>query len=281
MRVGDRTSEASIHLRLREEAGLHDRPLAGDVLQRDSAGNVRAIGTVRDGEYIVRFPEHATFAYRAGDDEARVGTRAGVPRSVVEDLFLTAALPLLLQTRGHEALHASAVEWDDGVVAFCGQSGAGKTTIACALSQHGRAVWADDAVVFDLDSEREVRTLHLPHAINLRPESLRFLNMTSAGSVRQASGDRERRLTAAIVLAPEGNGTAGLRKLTLEEGFTELIPHAFCFFAERGRARKTTAAYLDLAARIPVFRLSYSRRFDALPESLDTLAKQLSHSASG
>lgn len=60
---------------------------------------------------------------------------------------------ILCHQKGLLPLHASCVQIDDGsAVAFCGASGAGKSTMAAAFQRHGYPVLADDISVVDLSS---------------------------------------------------------------------------------------------------------------------------------
>src|SRR5205823_4302033 len=74
------------------------------------------------------------------------------------NLFLTDARQLLLWAAphvlalsGHAVLHAAAVEASDGVVAFCGSSGRGKTTLASLLADQGMPLVAEDLLVLTWD----------------------------------------------------------------------------------------------------------------------------------
>jgi len=58
------------------------------------------------------------------------------PDSVL-DAFRRAVLPMALQARGLEVLHASAVRTPRGVLALCAVAETGKSTLACGLSQRG------------------------------------------------------------------------------------------------------------------------------------------------
>lgn len=64
--------------------------------------------------------------------------------------FLTGSVMGLLQhLRGNVVLHASAMLVDDKAVLFCGQSGAGKSTMAAALGKRGHTLLSDDLCTVD------------------------------------------------------------------------------------------------------------------------------------
>lgn len=67
---------------------------------------------------------------------------------------LLAISPKLLALRNHYVLHASAVILDGGIVAFSGESGAGKTTTARALADAGAPLVCEDKLVLLMRRER-------------------------------------------------------------------------------------------------------------------------------
>jgi hypothetical protein len=69
-------------------------------------------------------------------------------------MLLQSVAPKLMSLRGHFVLHASAVVLGSGVVAFCGRSGAGKTTTARALARAGASFVAQDKLVVRLLADR-------------------------------------------------------------------------------------------------------------------------------
>jgi hypothetical protein len=61
--------------------------------------------------------------------------------------LVRAVAPKLLALKGQTVLHASAVEMRGAVVAFCGISGAGKTSTARAFAEAGAALVAEDQLL--------------------------------------------------------------------------------------------------------------------------------------
>lgn len=211
--------------------------------------------------------------------EVRVAPEPTTPRRVVEDVFLTVVLPLLLQAEGYEALHASAVRMPGGVIACCGFSGSGKTTVAYGLARRGHALWADDAVLFRPpgDTLTVWSSVRLPHTYNLRPAAKQFFGMDHDDEVVvDAPPADEDRLGAVVVLRREPGASVEIARLPLAAAVTAVIPHAYCFFAEQGRDRKTAAAYLDLASRTPVFQVRLPDGFTGFETALDELEARFS-----
>jgi hypothetical protein len=266
---------AGIDLPLREEHDFGKLAIRESVVQRDPAGSPLAFGAVADGEYRLRFPGLVTYAFRPSHGEIRFAADSGTTRAAVEHLLATAALPLLLQAAGYEALHASAIQTAAGVVAFCGFSGAGKTTVAYGLARRGHALWADDVVLLAPRLGRDVvKTVWAPQPVNLRTESAGFFGSGSEGAISAASGADDS--LAAVVALDRHPQTAGQdSRLPLDSALTTILPHAFCVFAEEGRERRTVAAYLDLVARVPVFRFHPPAGFAGFDAALAQLESRL------
>jgi hypothetical protein len=263
---------------LREEAGLDRRELNLEVVQRGPDGQPIAFGAFSSGEYFLRFPRRVTYAFDGDGAEMRYGASAESTQEIVDDLFLSTALPMMLHVQGHEALHASAVLLDDKVVAFCGASGAGKTTLALALTQRGHEAWADDVLVVSPEESGEgsVCSIRLPYAVNPRSETEHFLG-TGEGAWFKSAADLPERSSvgAAFILDRAAYPTPSIRRLPLDEAIAAVLPHGFCFLAEPGRAQRTAAAYLDLLTRVPVYRFSYPTGFDVLADVLDELESRV------
>ncbi len=76
----------------------------------------------------------------------------GVEERVIRLPLLGVVMAVLLYQRGLLVLHASAVALSDGVVAFLGEKGQGKSTMAATLYARGHTLIADDVVALDIGS---------------------------------------------------------------------------------------------------------------------------------
>ena len=74
----------------------------------------------------------------------------GVEERLIRLPLLGTVLAVLLYQRGFLVLHASAVAINDGVVAFLGGKGQGKSTMAATLYARGHYLMADDLVALNL-----------------------------------------------------------------------------------------------------------------------------------
>ncbi len=104
------------------------------------------------GRFLVRFPGRADFLVTAIGDEIRcVHGPAGSPETI-RHLLLDHLLPLVLNLRGLEVLHASGSVVNGRAVLFAGPSGSGKSTLAAALARAGCSMLSDDCVVLRMES---------------------------------------------------------------------------------------------------------------------------------
>lgn len=65
--------------------------------------------------------------------------------------LLGAVMAVLLHQRGYLVLHASAIALGDRAIAFVGEKGQGKSTMAATLHAQGHQLLADDIVAIDFD----------------------------------------------------------------------------------------------------------------------------------
>jgi hypothetical protein len=140
-------------------------PLASEA--DDWPSDARPVGIQRDEHGEVRFTvaAHDRAGYRlAGDDYgehvlSRDGLRLrSAPLGAYDEdwqrFLIAQVLPFAATVRGLEVLHAGAVVIGGRALLLLGASGAGKTTLALALTQLGAGFLADDAVALERAGER-------------------------------------------------------------------------------------------------------------------------------
>ncbi|THJ19566.1 MAG: hypothetical protein CAF44_014950 [Nitrospira sp. CG24D] len=105
-------------------------------------------GKCSDG-YVLRFPDLADFCVDRSGQRILCAPTATTPRPTVRHLLLDQVLPLALNQRGCEALHATAVVTAQGACAFVGPTGSGKSTLAASFALLGAPVLSDDCLLIE------------------------------------------------------------------------------------------------------------------------------------
>jgi hypothetical protein len=121
----------------------------------------------------------------------------------VRAYLLGAIFVVLCQQRGLLPLHASAVAGNSGVVAFLGNSGQGKSTLAAHLAQRGFRVIADDICLIDAAPPGAAMVIPTAPWLKLWRNSLENLGRQAEGLDRVFSDDDKYRLPLTQVLQPE------------------------------------------------------------------------------
>lgn len=135
----------------------------GPALRADSDDVVAAMEIPGTGEYwyvvttvgagyLIRVRGLGSFTI---DRELRAIAWAVVPgkQQLAAVMLVGTVLALLLVLRGSLVLHASAVAVAGGALAFTGQSGRGKSTVAALCAAAGAAVVSDDVLLVELDED--------------------------------------------------------------------------------------------------------------------------------
>jgi hypothetical protein len=207
-------------------------------------------------------------------DTAVAVPEPGISVDEAADYFRRVVLPLLLQVQGLQSLHASAVVAAEGVVAFCGAAGRGKSTTVAALSARGFPVWADDVVAFWPDPPY-LRSPRLPPStLRLLPDAHRTFSATLGGSAsRSASPSLP---MAAVIELVRTEGPPTLERLSPGAAVITLLEHAYCFTLDDVQTRRRLSeAHMALAGAVPIFRLGFAPGLDRIDPVLDLLVSHL------
>lgn len=234
---------------------------------RDGQGLEYARAYLSDSASWIAWKNLATFAFAEGNAEVRAWPEPDVPADRVADVFQRVVQPIVLQALGCEALHASAVAGQDGVLAFCGIGHSGKSTVAYALGRRGYRQIADDALVLKVTPDR-IAVRPLPFVASLRPASrLHFDKLASAagaGRTPTSNAGDLLRLKGVFILRQDAalSAPTGPDRLSPVQAFSALLTHAHCFDeTSGGQTRRLAEDYLTIAAHVPVMTLIYPPRF--------------------
>ncbi len=246
---------------------------------RDPEGEVYAYAESCGDEYRMHLPGLASFRFSSRGDEVSAEISGATTEELVLDAYRRRVLPMALQVSGREVLHASAIRSRAGIVALCADSGTGKSTIAFGMNSRGYPLWADDLVAFEI-SEHGSQAISLPFNLRLRPSAAALFGLSASRLSTVATDDgitpgtETAPLAAICVLRREDKPTAPLvvRNLSPTEAFSAMLSHAWSFALQNGeRKRLMISHYLELAARIPVFDISFPTGLENLSATLDAI----------
>ena len=205
------------------------------------------------------------------------------------DYVLGTLLSFSLVARGLEPLHATTVLVDGRAVAFLGDCGTGKSTIAAALLARGYPLLTDD--LLSLTNGRGRYIAHPgPARIKLYPHVARALlgrgdgTPMSVGTTKRvlalAPGQARRRAARlgalySLETAPRGS-VARVEPLTRAEALIEIVRGAFNVLrTDPARLAQQFAFASALADAMPVSRLVVPRSLSALPAVGDAVLRDL------
>lgn len=224
------------------------------------------------GGYFLRIRDVA--AFWIAEDGRRLALAAAeenCPMELVHETALGAPLVLALALQGVFCLHASVVQAGDQLVAFAGESGQGKTTLARYLGFESGPGWRriiDDTLPVKFNGSGELQALpHFPQlklADNQQPIRL-VPPAVPLGALYILNTD-DQRLDNRVRTVPLARSSAVLAVIQHTVGarlFDRqlLVRHlAFCEM---------------FSAKVPVRRLTYGRRLDCLPAVRTNLEEAL------
>ena len=243
----------------------------------------------RGSAYLLRFPDLADFEVSADGGVVLGFPAPGVGSATVEHLYLNQVLPLALSRQGRLVLHGSAVDLDGQGVAFLGESGRGKSTLAASFAIGGTRFLTDDGLLLDwvdgtcrvLPSHPSIRLWADSQAALMDEAAVKASAVGGTVKARFLAGDGipfccESRPLRRIFFLGEGR-VDGLviEPMRPAQALIELVRHSFLLDIE---ARDLLARHFDDLSRLaalPIhFRLDYPRRYQALPAVRGAIVRQ-------
>jgi hypothetical protein len=239
-------------------------------------------------DYLLRFPELADFEVSADGTRVQGFPAPGVPSPTVEHLYLNQALPLALSRQGKLVLHGSAVDIGGLGVAFLGESGRGKSTLAASFATGGDRFLTDDGLLLEWAGSRCMIVPSHP-SIRLWEDSQDALvnehvamapAVSFTSKARFLAGpdiafcDQAQPLRRLYFLGDGQVETPTVEPLRPAEALIELVKHSFLLDIEAQDGLARHFDDLSRLAALPIyFRLDYPRRYDALAAVRETVVR--------
>jgi hypothetical protein len=205
-----------------------------------------------DGDTLFRYGERACFLLDASMKELICApSEAGLHW---QRTLIGKVLPSVSLLRGHEALHAAALQCPEGVVAIAAPSGTGKSTLALELLLRGWQLFTDDLLTLQSEQGTVLGQPGSPH-MNIAPElpdaldpqllgqTLGFLSGERWLAVHNSA--RDPRPIRMICLMERRPGLA-LQARTLPPSPLPLAPYMLSLPGDADRERRRFCLYADL-----------------------------------
>ncbi len=254
-------------------------PTTADVeMWHDHDGTVAAFGQTVGGQRWMHLPNVASFRFSDAEDEIVAEAFPDADTKLIVDAFYRSIVPMALQARGQEVLHASAVKMPPGVVALCAVSHTGKSTIGFGLGQRGYPLWADDALCFE-STANQVNAIPLPFKIRLRTQSAAFFGCASEpdDSPWEDLDPTAQPIPLAAVcvlkrLPAQHESVVEVEALSSAQAFAAVLAHAYCFsLQDMDHKRRMMQHYLELVTLTPVFEVRFKAGLEHLEVILDAV----------
>lgn len=245
--------------------------------------------TIGTGSYFHMTAEEAYFSWEQvvtflvrGGNEIIVDPFPGVEERLIRLPLLGTILAVLLHQRGYLVLHASAVAINGGVVAFLGDKGQGKSTMAATLYARGHHLMSDDVVAVDLGDPKSPIVLAGFPQFKLWPEAAAFTLGDNPDLLPQLAAGYEKRARRAndrfsqkslplkgIYVLSHGIEPA-IKPLGPQEAIVQLITHSYV--ARFGKqllegigAFSHLRQCTSLIDSVPIYSLERPRSLELLP----------------
>ncbi len=251
----------------------------------------------RGQDYQLRFLDQADFLISRDGKHISCRPLPGTPESTIRHLFLDQIVPLVLSRRESLVLHASAILTPEGVIAFVGKSGQGKSTLAACFGQNGFGLISDDYLLLrkmDL-GQRRGGWVAIPSypGVRLWPETSDGVFSVPPETAEIAHYTDKRRVSDPA-LVPFAEGPSALRCLYFlndepdlsppepailplrpRDAFIKLVSCAFNLdIRDKAQLERQFEAMGEITSQLPCFQLEYARDFAALPAVLRLIVDQ-------
>lgn len=237
--------------------------------------------------FLLRFLGEADFAIDAACQQVIGWPVPGVADNHFQSLFFNAVLPLIGDHLGGIFLHGSAVTVGGRAVAFLGQSGDGKTTLAGAFAKAGHPYLTEDVIELVVEGG----AYHLqpkPSGLRLFADSAAYVlgadpdmaegeeKIDVANAVALPFRDTPAPLAAIFLLGSDHDAMLSIVRLDQHRAAQQLLPHSFVLDVEdKARLRGHFGRIVGLACDVPCYSIDYIRDYAELPRVVEAVAAEV------
>ena len=247
-----------------------------------------------DGQTYLRWSERFEFLVSADGRAILARPLASGSREAFHVYLLGQALSFALVKQGFDPLHATAVTIDGTAVAFLGNSGYGKSTLAAAFVQSGHPLLTDDLLV--LSPGRDGFVAHPgPSRIKLFPEVSRMVlgphargTLVAKTTTKRVIPLRDGHATPSaaplqmiyVLSTPDRRSTrVVIRRVSKRQACLALLRNAFnTAVTDPQRLTRQFAFAANVASRVTIKTLSYPRTIGSLAYARDAILADVSRS---
>lgn len=243
---------------------------------------------------MIRFSGLADYEISPDGRTIRCLPVPGIAHHTLEHLYRNQVQPLALNKDGKLVFHGSAIEIEDGAIAFLGASGRGKSTMAAAFAVRGHRFLTDDGLVIEPDGDGGFLALPSHPSIRLWADSQErllhqaapmapALEYTSKGQFLSGEGlqfcDAAKPLRAAFFLGSGSVTTVSINRLSPAEAVMAWVEHSFLLDLEdHGLLEKNFKSVAEIIKSISCYRLDYPRAYEQLDQVVELVTSTLMHS---
>lgn len=263
----------------------------------DSHGNISiSVGRVED-DYLLRFPNVAEFLIDIDSNVIQCFFDPDTSPDTIQHLLVDQVVPRILGQQGQLVVHAGCVMMPNGeAIAFLGDSGWGKSTLAASFYESGLQLLTDDCLLIDMQANKAVG---IPNYAGVR-----LFNDSADQVIGQSSplfpvahytdkkrlimhGDQnnnsERASLEAIFLLVDPmecdqQTVVNIEAVTGVGEMMEIIKRMFVLDVTDKQLQASLFKKVAelLASGVPIYRLSYPRDYSLLSRVRDSVIKALS-----
>jgi hypothetical protein len=281
-------------LRLVEDSPQFFADAAVEAGRPPSSANWFHHARLEDGSVYLRWPEH--FEFVVSPDGGRIAGRSLSTTSAeaFHAYLLGPVLSFALLKRGTDPLHGTAVVVDGAAIAFLGDCGYGKSSLAAAFLAAGHRLLTDDLLVVKPDHAGSdapgFAAYPGPPRIKLSPEIANAVLETQNGCARMNTftpklilplashqvRDTPVPLKAIYLLTPPRpraqSDRVTIRRVSQRTGFMALLRNTFnAQVTDRDRLERQFKQASRLVSAVPIKSLSFPRHSSMLPTVRDMI----------